>query len=160
VRLLALSVRQPWAWAIFALGKIVENRTWEPPRSVIGRDIAIQAGKTAPERADWEAMWKASGRPAPWEAPMQPLALGAVLGVVRVLGLVRDDHVHRQPLSRAMWVEAETSPWREVAPHVIGWVLGAPRLLHEPIPVRGFQGLWPLEMDVDAEIREQIGELA
>ena len=41
----AISIRQPWAWAILHAGKDVENRTWDLPRKFIGRPILIHAGK-------------------------------------------------------------------------------------------------------------------
>lgn len=39
----ALSVRQPWAWAIIHAGKPVENRTW---KTKIRGEILIHASKT------------------------------------------------------------------------------------------------------------------
>jgi lambda repressor-like predicted transcriptional regulator len=46
----AISIRQPWAYAILNLGKNVENRTWLPPQRVIGKRIAIHVSKTLPKR--------------------------------------------------------------------------------------------------------------
>lgn len=43
--MLALSVRQPWAWLIVHGFKDVENRTWPAWRSVIGRRVWIHASK-------------------------------------------------------------------------------------------------------------------
>jgi hypothetical protein len=40
--MLALSIKQPWAWAILHAGKDIENRTW--PTSVRGK-ILIHASK-------------------------------------------------------------------------------------------------------------------
>lgn len=40
-----LTLKQPWAHAIMYLRKDVENRNWEPPDSLIGKYIAIHAGK-------------------------------------------------------------------------------------------------------------------
>lgn len=42
----ALTVRQPWAYAIASLGKRVENRSWKPPAEVVatGEPILIHAG--------------------------------------------------------------------------------------------------------------------
>ena len=45
VKLKALSLKQPWAWAIFH-GKDVENRTWSTPYS--GK-LLIHASKTVDE---------------------------------------------------------------------------------------------------------------
>lgn len=35
----AISVRQPWAWAVFAAGKDVENRSWPVPAQIIGKRV-------------------------------------------------------------------------------------------------------------------------
>jgi DNA polymerase-1 len=39
----ALTVWQPWAWAIAMGFKLIENRSWPPPRWLIGRELAIHA---------------------------------------------------------------------------------------------------------------------
>ncbi|MEQ1694961.1 MAG: ASCH domain-containing protein [Hyphomicrobiaceae bacterium] len=45
--MLALSVRQPWAWAIIHAGKDIENRDWQPhnPGLKVRGRIAIHASK-------------------------------------------------------------------------------------------------------------------
>lgn len=43
---LALSIRQPWCWALAAGFKPVENRTWVVPSHVLGQTIALHASKT------------------------------------------------------------------------------------------------------------------
>ncbi len=42
---LAISIQQPWAWAILHAGKDVENRTWECPGE-LPRRLVIHAGLT------------------------------------------------------------------------------------------------------------------
>ena len=41
----ALSIKQPWLWAITDLDKRIENRTWKPPQNIIGQRIALHASK-------------------------------------------------------------------------------------------------------------------
>ncbi len=41
----AISIRQPWAWAILHAGKDVENRTWDLPRRYLGKKVLIHTGK-------------------------------------------------------------------------------------------------------------------
>jgi hypothetical protein len=41
----ALTLWQPWSWAIAHAGKRIENRTWRPLGCVINQQIAIHAGK-------------------------------------------------------------------------------------------------------------------
>jgi len=40
-----LTLRHPWAFAIAHWGKRIENRTWKPPKALIGQRIAIHGGK-------------------------------------------------------------------------------------------------------------------
>jgi hypothetical protein len=48
----AISIRQPWAWAILHAGKDCENRTWGMPDHYINTPILIHASK----RIDKEAV--------------------------------------------------------------------------------------------------------
>ena len=38
---IALSIRAPWAWAIFHAGKDIENRTWAPPKKLLGQRFFV-----------------------------------------------------------------------------------------------------------------------
>jgi len=55
----ALTLRQPWAWAIVHGQKRIENRPWKPWRDIIGQRIAIHAGlitseaEAAPDQVRW-----------------------------------------------------------------------------------------------------------
>lgn len=91
----ALSVRQPWAWALVAGWKDVENRTWRTSHRGL---LLIHAGK----RWDPEGkrlIERLLGVPAPHDLP-----LGAIVGVVEIVGCVTDadspwaidDHWHFQ----------------------------------------------------------------
>lgn len=93
----ALSVRQPWAWAIIVGGKDIENRsvfaiTKGDMRS--GCRIAIHAGKgmTQEEYADGADFMRALGVTCP---PPHELVRGAIIGSVFVADIVK----------------AHTSPW-------------------------------------------------
>ena len=72
----ALSIHQPWAWAILNVGKNVENRRW---RTRYRGPLLIHAGKSSTSyefhAAGWEA--KFGMRLPPWEE----LTIGSLLGV-------------------------------------------------------------------------------
>ena len=53
-RMIALSIRQPWAWLILHGGKDIENRTW--PTKVRGR-VLVHAGKGM-TRNEWGDAWE------------------------------------------------------------------------------------------------------
>src|SRR5687767_9679559 len=74
----AISIQQPWAWAILHAGKDIENRSWTT--SFRGR-IAVHATRLQPR-------WKLPpGVRPPREGE---LVLGAILGTVELVDVVRE----------------------------------------------------------------------
>jgi hypothetical protein len=118
----AISIRQPWAWAILFAGKDIENRDgrW----NLRGR-VAIHAGKTLSrvERAaiDDVASFIRGTVPSPREFAERGL-LGALIGTVEIVDCV----------------EHSTSPWF-FGP--FGLVLREPRPFPTPIPFKGALGV-------------------
>jgi hypothetical protein len=152
--MLALTLWQPWAWAILhlplGLAKPVENRDWMPPRGVIGTRIALHGGK----RYDAAARHSIAG------ANMDAYILlpsdarrfyGGILGTVRLVGVVEE---------RRGYIELVAGGWGEVtrercAPWFVGrygWLFDQRRVLDTPIPCRGFQKLWTVPDDVAARV--------
>lgn len=128
----ALSVRNPWAWAIFHAGKDVENRTVEPPRNFVGRRIAIHVGTTfgKEERAELALLQDVGMVPRSLaEADLRAMS-GRIVGHVLLDGAIDDSHEL-----------AFESGWYG-GPH--GWILLDRILLAEPVPARGMLGLWPI----------------
>lgn len=117
----ALTVRQPWAWAILHGGKDVENRSW---RTSYRGTLAIHAA----------AQFDAAGIPAfartralaAYSAALERgvVELAAIIGTVELVDCVRDS----------------TSPWAQ--PDVWHWLLADPRPLERPIRCSGRLGLW------------------
>lgn len=92
---LALSVRQPWAWAIIHAGKDIENRTATAiklgrMRAAVGTRIAIHASKGM-SRQEYElarnAMALLNG--VAHAPPPAALARGGIIGTVLVVGIVK-----------------------------------------------------------------------
>jgi len=86
---IALSVRQPWAWAIIHAGKDIENRSWQAAKKggMRGGRIAIHAAKGLTQA---EYYWAAEfmqgiGVKCPLPADLQR---GGVIGAVDVVGIV------------------------------------------------------------------------
>lgn len=85
---LALSVRQPWAWAIIHAGKDVENRDWRRPNPGLafrGR-VAIHAS-SGMTRDEYDALLPPGAPPLP---PPHLLVRGAIIGHVQVTDIIRD----------------------------------------------------------------------
>lgn len=130
----ALTVRQPWAWAIVHAGKDVENRS----RNIAGAyrgPVAIHAG-LAPA-TDAQGWWPL-GDFIPSEAWR---VRGAIIGVA---DLVDSHRVGAEP--RDGWC----SRWSLGSGQHL--VLANARPLLDPIPIAGALGLWRLPSDVLREL--------
>ncbi|NQU22277.1 MAG: ASCH domain-containing protein [Candidatus Nealsonbacteria bacterium] len=124
----AITIEQPWASAIMAGVKRVENRTWATAHR---GPLAIHAGKTVDPTAE-ESLRAAGIDPAPFRnAPR-----GAILGTVELVDVVRLNE------QRTLPGYADDLTEDPLATGPICWVLASPRPLAEPIPYRGQQGLW------------------
>ncbi|MEE6295167.1 ASCH domain-containing protein [Georgenia wangjunii] len=133
----ALTVRQPWAWAIIHGGKDVENRSRNLAGAYRG-PVAIHAG-LAPFEKDNDGS-RAHKAAYGSEVPTA-LVFGALIGVVDLVG------VHESPDEGCMGLDPFDrarlcSPWAQQ--DVWHLVLANPRPLPEPVPYRGRLGLWTL----------------
>ena len=142
----AITLRHPWAFAVARLDKRIENRTWKPPPSLIGRRIAIHGG-VAPKGE----------------------ALGECVADIDVISkqILTQELYNALPAEKRHWliyhaphtvrdwitpgivatatlkgvVTTSDSPWF-FGP--FGWVLEDVEPLETPVPHRGAQGLWPV----------------
>lgn len=139
----ALTLHRPWPWAIVHAGKAIENRNWRPPHWLIGRPLAIHAGKAIDLDA-WGAMKAGDyGEPAEHVPEDHPLGIVAVCTV--------KGWIHQEiPGERLTWstvgglelreaFDLVNSPWW-AGPY--GWILRDVRAVDPPIACRGLQGLW------------------
>jgi hypothetical protein len=101
----ALSIRQPWAWAILHAGKDVENRDWSDryqgmrdARALIGQDFLIHAS-AGMTRFEYEDFLDTAQRtislthpfpPGTMLPPMRDLPKGGIVGVATLHGIVFD----------------------------------------------------------------------
>lgn len=123
----ALTIWEPWAWAIVAAGKDVENRTWAPPRALLGERIVIHAGKRVDEDAIDDIEWLIER-----EVPRRELAPGCLVGTALLVRIST----------------SSASPWFSGP---FGWELRDP-WRGAPVPCRGAQGLWDVPADVLAKM--------
>lgn len=150
----ALTIWQPWAWAIASGLKLIENRDWLPNwrRLKPGDDLAIHAGQHVPSRDELASVRmaaRAMGREA--EVPpsssnwFHPNYLGRVIAVVTFSGIASG----REALTEAQ------RPWW-VGKY--GWLFTNVRQLDlgSSPKDRGQQGLWVLTPGVEKMVRSQL----
>ena len=83
--MIALSIRQPWAWLILHGGKDIENRSW--PTKFRGR-VLVHAGKGCTSD-EWEdASFFAFMRNAPEVPRLKFLPRGGIVGSVEIMDCV------------------------------------------------------------------------
>lgn len=138
----ALSVRQPWPYAIFYLGKDIENRNRILPK-MIGKAIAIHSSMVMP-MDEYDAFCffikrKFGSELAAKIPPASNLPLGVIVGVVDIVGLVDI---------------GSTSKWF-IGPQ--GYKLANPRPLESPIRCKGRLGFWPVPEEIENEMIQQLG---
>lgn len=120
----ALSVRQPWAYAILHLSKDVENRSWRPGNTGMNfrGPVCIHAssglGREEYEDAA-DSIRQICGKAVP---PARDLPRGAIVGTVEIVDIVKES----------------ASPWFFGA---IGLVLRNPQPI-TPIPAGGQLGFF------------------
>jgi hypothetical protein len=161
--MLALSLWRPWPWAIFHLpprdAKSVENRSWAPPKALVGTRFAIHAG----QRFDDESAERIAEMYQRGPLKENPLAVATgIIGTVTLWGWVhstesifpdnRDLLDHGGRLTREQALRVIRSPWF-AGPY--GWVLAERQLLRTPVECRGMQKLWRVPDDALVKMKAQ-----
>ena len=117
----ALTIKQPWAWAIIMGHKDIENRkSWTNVRGT----ILIHAGKQF-DPLGFQSLWE-EGLIS--KLPKPPLPQGAILGTVTIADCIKGYD--------SEW--AERGYWQ--------WVLRDPREFRSPIECTGAQGFFTPEV--------------
>lgn len=116
----ALTVRQPWGWAIAYGGKTVENRSW----TTRWRGILYVHAGAGLDRERLPSVASLTGRPQ--DEIEAELVRGAIVATARLA----DVHA----------CDGSCSPW--ATPGSLHWVLADVRPLGAPVPATGAQRLW------------------
>lgn len=154
----ALSVQQPWSWAILRAGKTVENRRNRRGAAAAraqfnkpGARIALHAGQRYAGPEAYRLVARLSpvdpGHPG---APKSDTAwaFGAFIGLVTIESVHLADECYDPATDRLC------TPWAE--PYAAHLVLTDPVTLHRPVPAPGRLGLWTVDdTDLVAQIRRQ-----
>jgi len=120
----AISIRQPWAWAILHLphpeAKDCENRSWPIPGKYFGRPVLIHAGKQFDHVGAWDTIEMTSGHRPP---PKSALIRGALLGAV-------------------IFTDCVTEHGSEWFYGRYGWIIGPRTAFSLPADCKGRLGFW------------------
>lgn len=122
----AISIMQPWPWAIFYAGKDFENRTWRIPARFVGVDLLLHTGKRPDTMDTWDWIARVGGKRPP--LPSQ-LPFGALIGTIRFAAAIPAAGPAAQDLS----------PW---ACGSWCWPIVEARPFPRPIPCRGQRSFW------------------
>jgi hypothetical protein len=161
----ALTVHQPWAWALGHGCKTVENRTWK-----LGYrgPLWLHAGKTWDEAGETsplvQAAWHEHAGPAPVlsrrfgteDVPSGPgstqIRFGAVLALLEVVGCHHAEDCANQDMRElcSLW-----AAWGQY--HI---EVRAIARLHSPVPCDGQRKLWALPREVEQDARAQLAPAA
>lgn len=133
----ALSIRQPWAFAVVVGAKTVENRTWSSRH--VGR-LAIHASKREELGAVRQVLRAIRGQfrlrlgiEGLCQLYKERKALGCVVGQVEMVGCTNG--------ADALATDAEMDRWFEGP---AGFVFRNARIAMDPVPCRGRLGMWEL----------------
>lgn len=137
----AITVRQPWGWAIMHGGKDVENRT----RNIAGIYRGALVIHTSRATFEQHNMASRAHRAAHGTETPTVLSFGAALGIVDLI----DSHPWTQCLGGFYGTNGLCSEWAQGALHHL--VLANPRPFTNPIPYRGQLGLWEFPDDLIQE---------
>lgn len=173
----ALTVKQPWAWAICHAGKNVENRTWPiPPKYLTGGSLRlmIHAGD------GWDdSMDTGRNRGTHWAMFSNGTKVVARRGARQKRGAsgeyvqqARPSPDTRQPFGAIVAVATVSShpyfdeepewgrpccrsPWAERTKGMHHWELSDVQVLATPVPASGRQKLWTPTAEVVAAVEAQ-----
>lgn len=147
-----LSLTRPWPFAFIAqprlhgiAPKLIENRSWSPPRKLIGHFIALHAAKSWSED-DRAFIAELTGLdvPSKAESPDSEIFAVCMLG-----GFIEHDQDFRLRPEQRQWF---------FGPY--GWLLTEFVRLRNPVPCSGAQGLWGFDQkpEVLTRLREAYAE--
>ena len=160
----AISMWQPWASAAVRGSKIIETRHWATDYR---GPLAIHAAKRkiVGELVSYSCMWNWNGAlgtkmGAGYEAFVQSLAFGAIVGVVNLVDCRRSESFTLGELGtprRPEGAETHHYNWTEIqlgdfSPGRFGWVFENARMLKEPIPYKGTQNFFNVPDELLREV--------
>lgn len=163
----ALTFWRPWPDAILRGGKNCENRPAPPPKNLLGKTIALHAGKRY-ELGDWEY-------PILWMPPSKEDSPEGIVGTAKILGAiwVRDGFPNTYFVPPGTY-EDELNSLIERLRGLPGhnqrlgspWFSGPVGILLDdviaidPVPCKGAMGYWRVPPTIAAEVLSRAARAA
>ena len=147
--MLALSLIQPWAQLIADGRKKIETRSWQanPGMLKVGDLYVIAASAKMSADDQWAALEFGYTT-----ADMPIFVKGAAICVVRHKGCFPTEKiVQSAKFTAEEWSYGNYEPGR------FGWMLELVHVLQTAIPMKGRLGLYPVPIDVEAQIVQEMG---
>ena len=148
----ALSMWNPWAWMIPRGHKTIETRSWPPPEALIGQRIAIHAAQRLaqqPVLRHVEALAARRGFDMP-EFKLMPR--GVLVGTVEL------SEIREYPDAQSFFKDGLEHLCTDPEVFVVtryGWVFRYPELEESPVPLRGMQGLFNINLSLADRARAE-----
>ena len=139
----AVSIKQPWLYAIEQMGKSIENRTWKPPVGMRGKRIALHASKS-PDRPAFTSLGVFD----------RQVTKGAITSTAVLAG-----HIEPYQTSAVSYLPKYDhlvqllrvgNPWHIEDQY--GWVFADVKILKTPMFCKGALSFWRLPEDVKSLI--------
>ena len=155
----AMTLRQPWAWAVAHADCSLINQSWRPPPYIANQVIAIHASKRWTRTEQLEASALACQLHPEVQVPLgsEDYALGHIVALARVIGFVDCDvHPERGPYTfdtktskgyvcvggRFSTSQIESVVQDQWFRGPCAWLLDDVRTVATPVEARGYQKLW------------------
>ena len=133
----AMTICQPYTELILCGKKLVENRTWEPPRSILGQSLLLHAGKSR----SWLEL-DATGRfDVLYKIDLTEMQFGCLVGICELSACASASNIRRGAIADLRYLSDHE--------HVEGpycWVLTKVRRFAQPLPYRGALGFFEVEI--------------
>lgn len=153
----ALTITQPWCGLVASGIKLVENRSWKPPASLIGQRFALHASRhvdaaTFPciiDIAPDVLQDPVDGEEAAWHVKVRTMGMlitSAIVGVATLQRSVCADEVFDLPDDQRRWFFGP-----------VGYVLTDVRRLVRAIPCKGALSFWTVPEEIERDIEAQLG---
>lgn len=141
-----LSLTRPWPFAILHLGKRIENRSWKPPKWILGNYIALHAAQSW-SKEDFDFISSiAQGRGI--EIPSKAFhSHSVIVGVAKVDGFIEENNLFDPatlPEDQGKWFFGP-----------FGWLLSDVVEFEDPVPCTGALSLWEIKPEILKKVRSE-----